>query len=392
MSGLRLLDATGTRHSVVAAPVAIPVSAADPPGVHHASVARDGRPEVSAGGGAARTAEGAAAAAIAEAVERLAASHTTVPIRRASGVPADAATRLAGCSLHSDLQRAQPGFPYRHAYPDDEWLAETFDLPTNRPHWVPAALVSLTDVHGALATSSGLAADPSVETALLRALQELIERDAFVVTWLHGLGGREIATDLPAGFRAFDLTPAYSPHPVAAVVSSAPAAGVARHSLGLACRARWRDAVDKAFLECCQGNVFVGVQLARGVRPVEPHDVRSFEDHAVFYATHPERWAEVPLLRRAVHAGAPADAADGSLAALVRSLAAHGVAASYRELTTVDANQIGLRVVRVVAPALTPLHHDHRWPFLGGRTADVAWRYPGAVSGDFPSPFPHALG
>lgn len=392
MSSLRLLDATGTRHSMVAPPVAIPTIAADAPGVHHASVSRDGRPDVSAGGGAARTSEGAAAAAIAEAVERLAASHTSVPMRRASDVPAADATRLTGCSLHSDAQRALPVFPYADAYPADEWLAETFDLTTNRPHWVPAALVSLSDAHGALATSSGLAADASVEVALLRALQELIERDAFVVTWLHGLGGREVATDLPTGFRAFDLTPTYSTHPVAAVVSSSPAAGVARHSLGLACRARWVDAVDKAFLECCQGNVYVGVQLARGARPVETQDVRSFEDHAVFYACHPERWVDVPLLRRAAPASPPTDARDGSLAALVRTLGGHGVGACYRELTTVDANQLGLRVVRVVTPMLTPLHHDHSWPFLGGRTADVAWRYPGAVPGDFPSPFPHALG
>ncbi|NNE12875.1 MAG: hypothetical protein HKN41_11605, partial [Ilumatobacter sp.] len=66
--------------------------------------------------------------------------------------------------------------------------------------------------------------------------------------------------------------------------------------------------------------------------------------------------------------------------------------AFYRELTTVDCNQLGLRVVRVVAPALTPLHHDHRWPFLGGTTPDVKRRYPDLEPGEFPSPFPHGLG
>jgi ribosomal protein S12 methylthiotransferase accessory factor len=67
----------------------------------------------------------------------------------------------------------------------------------------------------------------------------------------------------------------------------------------------------------------------------------------------------------------------------------------YRELTPVDCNQLGLRVVRVVSPDLAPLHHDHRWPFLGGRTADVGWRYadaPERSAGSFPSPHPHALG
>jgi len=67
----------------------------------------------------------------------------------------------------------------------------------------------------------------------------------------------------------------------------------------------------------------------------------------------------------------------------------------YREVTTVDCNQLGLRVVRVLSPNLAPLHHNHRWPYLGGRTPDVGWRYADAAdraAGPFPSPHPHALG
>lgn len=405
--------ACGHRHGMVTHPTVVPTSAADPQGVIHASVSRDDDPWRSAGGGAARTVDSATVAAVAESLERFAAMHATIPVRQASALSLGSdVVRLDDCSLHSLGQRSAPGFPHANAYPEDEWLAEVFDLRSNEPRWVPAALVSLTDDYGALATSSGLAAAPTVLGALLRALQELVERDAYVVSWLHQVGGREVAipeylaevAPLGGTVRAFDLTPAFSPHPVALVAGTLYSAGAPRHSIGIACRATWADAVEKAYLECCQGTVFVGHTLARNpqLRCIDPADVRGFDEHAIYYAANPARWADVPLMRFAEPADAPVaspastgDDAD-QLIELVDALIGAGMRPSYRELTTVDCRQIGLRVVRVVVPELTPLHHDHRWPFLGGRTADVDWRYPDAadrLDGRwFPSPHPHALG
>ena len=87
---------------------------------------------------------------------------------------------------------------------------------------------------------------------------------------------------------------------------------------------------------------------------------------------------------------------DDEIAALVDALTAAGVRLYYRDLTTVDVNQLGITVVRVLSPDLTPIHHDHRWPFIGGRANDLQWRYPDGEerrgNRAFPSPFPHALG
>lgn len=60
------------------------------------------------------------------------------------------------------------------------------------------------------------------------ATQELVERDAFTTTWLHGLAPPRLSLpeELRTGdVRAFDLTPAYSPHPVVAVTGTLPIAG-----------------------------------------------------------------------------------------------------------------------------------------------------------------------
>ena len=426
MSASLVASATGARHGLVAPPAAVPAAAAQVPGVHHASVPLDSDPGRSAGGGVARDADLAAIAAVAESLERWAASVAPLPLRRASTVPAGEQVGPDAWTLHAPDQRRDPAFPHPAAYPADPWLTEAYDLVTNATRWVPAALVSLTDDFGALATSSGLAADPSVTKALLRATQELVERDAYVTTWLHQLGGREVpvpalaAEVAPLGgvVRAFDCTPRFSPHPVALVAGTLPLGGAPRHSVGVACRATWAEAVERAYLELLQGTVFVGHMLSAHPELVgmAPGAVTGFDEHAVYYAANPRRWDEVPLLRHAEPAPAPPDpepeadpapdarpgtpgAREGAgqqLHRLVTALGEAGVRLYYRELTTDDCNQLGLRVVRVLSPDLTPLHHDHRWPFLGGTTADVAWRYPDAERrrGDrpFPSPHPHALG
>ena len=409
-----VVEATGSRHPMVGPAVFVPPAAADPVGVHHASVAQHTDPTRSAGGGAARRRFDAAAAAVAEALERWAASSASVPVRRASAVPPQHRIRLSEWSLHDASQRSSADFPSVAAYPDDEWLAEVFDLTTNDARWVPAALVRLSPEFGALSTSSGLAADPSVIRALLRATQELVERDAYVTTWLHQLGGREVAaphlhrdvTPLGGHVRAFDLTQDFSPHPVAAVTGTVPLGGAPRHSLGLACRATWEEAVEKAHLEMLQGTVFAGHHLAAhpGLWGMSPAQVTGFDEHAVYYTANPQEWDDVPLHRAARPAPRPPESGTGTdgtdghapqLHELVTALRGAGVRLLYRDLTTVDCNQLGLRVVRVLSPDLAPLHHDHRWPFLGGRTTDVQWRYRDAgrrAAGPFPSPYPHALG
>jgi len=426
VSASLVASATGARHGLVAPPAVVPASAAQVAGVHHASVPLDSDPGRSAGGGVARDADLAATAAVAESLERWAASVATLPLRRASTVPAGEQVNPDAWTLHAPDQRRDPAFPHPAAYPADPWLTEAYDLVTNASRWVPAALVSLTDDFGALATSSGLAADPSVTKALLRATQELVERDAYVATWLHQLGGREVpvpafaAEVAPLGgvARAFDCTPRFSPHPVALVAGTLPLGGSPRHSLGVACRATWAEAVERAHLEMLQGTVFVGHVLSAHPELVgmAAGAVTGFDEHAVYYAANPRRWDDVPLLRHAEPAPAPPvrapvgepapEARPGTLGEasspaqqlhrLVTALGEAGVRLYYRELTTDDCNQLGLRVVRVLSPDLTPLHHDHRWPFLGGTTADVAWRYPDAQrrrgNRPFPSPHPHALG
>jgi ribosomal protein S12 methylthiotransferase accessory factor len=410
-SAVKLRRTAGFRHGIVLPPQRVKRTLADPAGVVDVGIpANSPDPWASAAGGIGRNADQAELAAIGEALERYAAATVRLPERRLDALDGCEVLELEDFSLFGEEQRGRPDFPYRDFYESDAPYTNVHALADNREVWVPSALVGLSAA-SPVTTSNGLAAGPSAHSALLRAVQELVERDALTVIWLHGVPGRRV--ELPGSLLAevgalggdvvcIDATPEYSPHPVALVCGQLPLRGRPRYSLGAACRETWDAAVEKAYLEWLQGVTFAGYYLAHNARSRfdDPTDVRTFDDHAVYYTLHPEQWTQLPLLRGETvvrrDAGperAPAAVAE-SLAALAAALTVHGFAVYYRDLTTPDVREAGLAVVRALSPDLAPIGCDHRRPFLGGTVADVRRRYPWAGGGDlcFPNPHPHPLG
>jgi ribosomal protein S12 methylthiotransferase accessory factor len=404
-----LRRAASFRHGVVLSPQRVKRTLADPDGVVNVAVPENSpEPWKSSAGGIGRTRLAAELAAIGEALERYAAATFPLPEHGRDELAGRPVLELADFCLHGEEQRRRPDFPQRDLYEGPLTYTNVFSLGDNSEVFVPAVLVGLRD-GTSLSTSSGLAAGPSKHEALLRAVQELVERDALMVTWLHGVPGRQVAlpdlcADEVAGLRGealcIDATPAYSPHPVALVCGQLPLRGRRRYSLGAACRETWAAAVEKAYLEWIQGVVFAGYYLAYNpnVELRRPRDVKTFDDHAVYYTVHPDEWAEVPLLLgdEAVPDESEPDSVSAaeSLAGLAGGLADGGVAVYYRDLTTSDLGCLGLSVVRALSPHLAQIGCDHEWPFLGGTVADVGFRYPWAADLTlcFPNPLPHPLG
>ena len=432
-----LRKATHARCGLLLTPQPALTQACDVAGLHNWAVPADATEAwQSVSGAVAWQTQAAQAGAIAEGLERLAAAQVPLVLRtraqlREAGTAADAMVDETRFALYSAAQRAAQGAVWPMSAHDDDLFAQVHRLRFGEAPssvWVPQELVGLGPREGMArmpSTSSGLAAHrDSVHgpwLALLRATQELLERDAFAVTWLHGLGGREV--DVPAPWRqrahalggtlrAFDLTQAWNPHPVVALMGGAPMEGAPRWVLGLACRATLPEAMEKAALEWAQSLAFAGYMLREraGELPREAADLRNFDEHAAFYSLRPELWHGMPLLAHArplqsaaftqanegaAGQGIDADlrAAKPQLQALAQALQHADVDLLYRELTTRDVGAAGLRVMRVLSPQLAQLHADERAPFLGGRTADWRWRYPDAQAhGPFPNPMPHPLG
>ena len=426
-----LHSVAGARCGVVLPAHALPPEPCDDTGplfegrrVHNAATQADpANPWQTVSGAVALDARGAANGALAEALERIAAAQATFEVRPRGAIPADRRLDDASFSLFSEAQRATPGFPWPMPQSDNDLLAEVYALDDNRGVWVPQELVGLGPRIGDArmpSTSSGLAAWRDATggpwLALLRAAQELLERDALAVTWSNGLGGRSV--ELPAQWQtfvaarggtltAFDLTQQWNPHPVIAVAGSLPFEGRPRHVLGIACRALRGEALHKALLEWVQALTFATYLVGThgDTLPRTPSDLRRFDEHAAFYTLRPELWAQTALQRHAAPSGlriaadevgaqdTDADAAAAQLQVMRTALGAAGIALLYRELTTRDVAAAGLRVMRVLSPQLTGLHADERAPFLGGRARDAAWRYPDRAShGAWPNPLPHPLG
>lgn len=403
--------AVGPRHGLVPAVHDMPTMRCDLPGVFHAVAPSAGaEPWNNPAGGVGWSAAAARTAATGEALERYAAAQANLP-----AVPRPDTTQVLALdefALFTDDQRRAAGFPHARLFADHAAGGGTFTDVVDaggRRWWAPRFLVSLGDPAGhAISTSSGLAAGPSDATARLRATQELVERDALMATWAHGVRGRQVP--LPAALdelvagrggraTALDATPAFSPHPVAVVAGEVPRRGVRRIAIGAACRATWDEAVDKAFLEWCQGVLFAGVYLDShpGLRFRRPTDVRTFEHHAAYYTAHPDRWDALALLHgHAAGPPAPSSAAtahpSAQLDELAAALASAGVRMYWRDVSTADVRQVGVRVVRALSPDLTPISCDQQWLYLGGRSADLAWRYPWAIGARYPSTQPHPLG
>jgi ribosomal protein S12 methylthiotransferase accessory factor len=173
--------------------------------------------------------------------------------------------------------------------------------------------------------------------------------------------------------------------------------------MGVACRSTYEKAIEKAYLEWVQGCVFAGFYDIHhpSLDLDRKNSIKGFDEHAVYYTLHPEKWSEVPLIknRQPYHKNTKVIISEEksdtkTLEELLQALAEEDIRILYRDLTLADVRETGLSVIRAISPDLSLIHADEKCPFLGGRTSDIAWRYKNLdkQSSYFPNPFPHPLG
>lgn len=362
-------------------------------------------------GGVGRNPEEAEMSAIGEALERYAALALELPKKKLSELKNQNILRIEEFSLFDKKQRENADFPFNNLYSDNNTYTNVFSLYDNAEYWVPIELVTLSlEYSQVFSTSSGIAAGTSPYKALLRGLQEIIERDALMITWLHSIPGRQIKMEekyckevrIKGGsVICIDATPNYSPFPVALVAGFLPVRGNPRFSLGCACRENWDEAVEKAYLEWVQGVIFAGFYYSTNpdLNYGSYDTVNSFDDHAVYYTVYPDEWNKIPLFKgklvnKIPHRTFKNNSSTDILSRTLKHLRKEKIRFFYRDLTTKDLKQIGVYSLRVLSPDLTPIFCHQKYPFLGGKTEDVNWRYPWAekLKLKYPNKMPHPLG
>jgi len=342
------------------------------------------------------TEEQAMLGALGEAIERYCASHPAMRgTRRAAlaDLGADAVSPHEFV-LYSEAEYARNGFPYRPWQARDELLwTQVKELGSEGAAWVPSAFVYLNPPSDqpqdflCSTNSSGFAAGPDLNGAIWRALLELLERDAFLVTWLNclpvpeidfaGLGG--LSRDIRSTYerwgsevRAFRLA---TDMPVAAVMAlvidrtgKGPAA-----MIGLGCDVECHYALEKALFEVCQLHELLRRKYEQGAagRLNTYADVRTMEEHAAYFLRrdhlHEFDFLSAHGQKVRIDGMMSATAAvEADLKTLQSALAASGCRVFYRDLTTPDLDRYPIRVARVLVTQLQPIHFGHGLERLGG--------------------------
>lgn len=381
---------------------------------------RRGGPTSQSSGGAGMVWEQAAARAIGEVLERYAASRPDPEELRVARWADVGGPNPAAYSLFSEAQRAQ-GIPYARfdEHTNLEWVPAT-DMCTGVPAWAPAKMVYLASgarpwlVDIGPSTSTGAACARSRLDATLAGLLEVVERDAFAITWWRRLQTAPVALPHtgPMGrlFRerfaccglefVIRLLPTDLEIPVVLVIVLDRAADRAVAAVGAAAHRDPARALLKALLEAAQTRIWL-LQMGGGAGfdpgPGYAH-VRRFRDHVLLYG----RRASLPALSFLLDTSRPAvyledlpvhhRSTEADLAFCVDRLQRSGLRPLVVDLTTPELAASGFCVVKVMVPGLVNLAASHAYPFLGSRRL---WEVPARLGlavcetlNPYPHPFP----
>lgn len=370
-----------------------------PPYIAQATLAhfdyRKAPPGDRTGTGRGMTEADAMSAAIGEAMERYCAGQPqqSAFVRAQYQKVLSQARSPVDFGLYSERQYESGEIPFPRWDPEQEiswvWARR---LTTGEGVLVPSSLVYLdyvgnhAETYYCDGTSSGLGAGSTTEAAILSALLELVERDAYVTTWLHRLAAQEIVFDgvdestrqIVARYarkgivtRAFLLATEFSATVVLAVLLGP--AGEPAVVSGLGCALDPCDALWRAVSEASQGHPGLVARCAEtkfGAHLKRYEDVRTLEDHAAFFFDE-KRLHEFDFLLRG---SAPVclrgktrseNSEPARLRELVSDLVRRGYDPMYVELTTPDLVDFPIHVVRALVPGLQPIQFGYGHERLG---------------------------
>ena len=347
-------------------------------------------------GGAGLTRVDAAAAAVGEALERYSASfvpHERIVVATAREL-GDVAVRPERFALFSEAQYGEAHFPFARFTVDSRvpWIAG-HSLPERHPVLLPAEVVFLGDLGSpadtriGYGTSSGMACAASADEAVVRGLCEILERDAFMIVWASRLSlprldwaadrrisalDERLFAPLGLDYSAIDLSVFHGMPTVLGVVrapAGCPGAlGVGAGTAPTIERAWWK-ALAEAF---AARSAAAKLALLDERPPMGGRRVRSFEDHIRHYADHGNAAAAAFLAASAdrvpTASVSPLEGLSDAehLTALCSRVEAAGSSAYLVDVTWPDVRELGLTVVKVVAPELCSLDVLHDARFQGG--------------------------
>jgi ribosomal protein S12 methylthiotransferase accessory factor len=317
-----------------------------------------------------------------------------------------------GFIFYTDRQYRSEAFPYKRFDPDAiySWTDAT-DLRTGEHRLAPMQVAALgSDLHPqemllCQPISTGIAAHSQRARALLTALLEVVERDAFMGMWQlrrppprieidEGLKrdvGPRVAALLDHSELSIDLYDLTTDNGVPVVLCKIGRAAPAACVVGASARLLRSEAIAKAAIEAWHTWAWA-MTLERD--PAVPADqITDFEHHVRHYF-EPDNQVLVAFLDQGERVIARAIGDDGprSLEELVERLGEHGHGVFSVDLTSPDVADLGFVVFRVLVSEMQPLACGvGNYPLDPRRLRTIAahWRMcvPKSLNAD-PHPFP----
>lgn len=271
------------------------------------------------------------------------------------------------------------------------------DLQTGTVIWVPSQVVYIGvpiregEDRITYSTTSGLAAGESFEQACVSGILELIERDAFTISWnakislpsldwshdpvIRGLEATYLS-NINCNFKVLNASDFTGIPTLVTIIEGGKNFGiVVGAASNVSIEAAWLDSLREAF-QCrswARQKLAIEYPLKwdKGL-----DDIKNFEDHVSFHIDV-DNLHHSSFLRetnssvtsqeiREKHPTVPLVSYGDKLEFLVNKLSEQGIDVLCVDLTTPDIESLGFKVVRVICPQLQRLDSVHAARFLGG--------------------------
>lgn len=302
-------------------------------------------------------------------------------------------------SLYSNKQYSQENFPFSPLTPQKplRW-AQGHSLRDDVSRWVPAGFVYVPYLFDAPKEtpyfnpiSTGLACGPDTSWALYKSILEVIERDTFMLVWKNRLSQprldpwssndpfvRQLLRVLeyvPLDCEVFYLTSNIKVPVIIVILKNS--SGVPYTTMGIGADLDPNRALAQALEEAYL--TFLGMsryaKLRKNYKP-EPNfeDIKNPTLHALAHAVCPELRSSLNFLTSSdtqlsfdALSNLSTDSKVDNVQTLVEMLADKDFDVISYDLTTLDIDEVGFKVVRSVIPGMQPLDINHTRRYEGGK-------------------------
>ena len=255
-----------------------------------------------------------------------------------------------------------------------EWV-KIYNIKDNNYKFWPASLIYLPyDLNKTVAetTSTGMAAGFTIEECIKSGLLELIERDALMINFMQRLNPPEIDIKTISGLNeelikkiskeySIKIYKLYSDINVPTYLSIIYKKEKNKFHYGIGACANINSdyAINKSLKECLF-TYFYSLNIM-DVRQNDPDKIKTLYEHFLYYQgdnfekllfkSKKEKYKKEKI----------------SFDDVINSLEKNDISVYYKDLTTEDIKETGIKVVKVIAPSLIDLNKSHIYPRLGAK-------------------------